>query len=845
MGEIQMTDGIHRKFVMTPLAAGVIAALNPSGPIQAQETEEDSRALDEITVTATRRELNLQDVAQSITAFSTTDIAEMGVRSMADYIKAMPSIALTETKPGVTSLAIRGVSSGAFNYRLQDQTSIYLDEQAMTTSAQNISVRPIDMERIEVLPGPQGTLFGSSSQTGTLRLITNKPDFKEFSGMVQADYGSTTGGAEIYDISGVLNIPVADDKFALRAVAYSTLDCGWVDNVFGLSYSGNFDNSAVVEDDYNEYETTGGRLSALWQMNDDWEVLLNVMTEQNESRGEWETDPSLGGQRIVRFIEDFKEDDWTSFGLTLRGDLGFASLSITAQQMDRDFAYEWDNNSYTQRKDRAYGGAYLRYTENCYATNPMYGNSACLYAARYYYVPGSYDPVYGYETVYSYAPRYYTNYSFSTIANEQEQERDQLEIRLTSQNEGKLQWMLGGYYEEIYDTWFYVTRMDDHTSTTAWGFAQAYAAYYKYVAGYSNLVYPIPDTIYHYAQTMERTNTQIAVFGEIDYDFTDKTRLTLGARWAENERDEFDKYEWPVGLPVIGGFGTDGEYSSSGKSDDTFFKVGIQHKIDDDKMVYALFSQGFRLGGSNSIRAANSGFVPREYDPDFMDNYEIGLKSEWADNTFQLNVSAFHMEWSDYQNSVFNLGQWWLRGTVNAGGAESTGVEANFTWQATDRFKIRGSVFATDAQFTNNFFAPDDATFLEVRKGQDMPNSPPLKLWAALAYDVPNVLGGDLSFYYDVSYQDEVWNTSDNARDEALDGRSSSWTHHNFSVGLDLPSQLNVTVKVNNVFDDSTGSYINDFIQGYSEEFSTQARDRLNQNNGRPRTVWLSLRKDF
>ena len=98
MGEIQMTDETHRKFVMTPLAAGVIAALNPSGPVQAQETEEDSKALDEITVTATRRELNLQDVAQSITAFSTNDIAEMGVRSMADYIKAIPSVALTETE---------------------------------------------------------------------------------------------------------------------------------------------------------------------------------------------------------------------------------------------------------------------------------------------------------------------------------------------------------------------------------------------------------------------------------------------------------------------------------------------------------------------------------------------------------------------------------------------------------------------------------------------------------------------------------------------------------------------------------------------------------------------------
>jgi iron complex outermembrane receptor protein len=818
-----MTDATNYKFVMTPIAAGVIAAVSPAGPAQAQEAEEqNSRALDEITVTATRRELNLQDVAQSITAFSNDDIAEMGVRSMADYIKAMPSISLTETKPGVTSLSIRGISNGAFDYRLQDQTAIYLDEQAMTTSAQNVSVRPIDMERIEMLPGPQGTLFGTASQTGTLRLITNKPDFKEFSGMAQADFGSTSGGAESYDISGVLNIPLSEN-FALRAVAYSTLDGGWVDNVLGLSYSGNFDNAEYVEDDYNEYETTGGRLSLAWQMGENWDVLLNLMTESNESHGEWETDSSLGGHRIVRFFDDFKEDEWLSTGLTLHGDLGFATLALTAQYMDRDFAYEWDNNAYTQRKDRVYGGGYLKYTADCYAANPNYGDYSCYFA--------------GFYAGYSNAPRYYTNYAFSTIVNEQEQQREQVEIRLTSQNEGKLQWMLGGYYEEIYDRWFYYTDMPDHLNTTAWYTAQAYAFYYKYTLGYTDVQYPLPDTTYHYVQTMERTNTQIAVFGEIDYDFTDKTRMTVGARWAENEREEFDRYEWPQGLAPVGGYDNGGEYGVIGKSDDTFYKVGLQHRFNDDKMIYALFSQGFRLGGANSIRAANSGEVPAEYGPDYMDNYEIGIKTEWADNTFQLNVSAFLMEWTDYQDSIWGLGQWWIRGTNNAGEAESLGIEANFTWNATDRLKLRGSIFTADATFTKETG--------NVRKGQDMPNSPDMRAWAAVMYDIPDVLGGDVSLYYDVSYQAEVYNTTGNARDKNPAGLAPSWVHHNFSAGLDLRNQLNISLKVTNVFDQSTSSYISNNIQDYAGAFPGQTRDLRNSNHGRPRTVWLSLRKDF
>jgi iron complex outermembrane receptor protein len=832
-----MTDAIKRKFIMTPLAAGVIAALNPANPALAQESEESSKGLEEITVTATRREMNLQDVAQSITAFSSQDIADMGVRTMADYIKAMPSIALTETKPGVTSLSIRGISNGAFDYRLQDQTTIYLDEQAMTTSAQNISVRPIDMERLEVLPGPQGTLFGSSSQTGTLRLITNKPNFKEFSGMVQTDVGTTTGGSESYDISGVFNVPLTEN-FALRAVAYTTLDGGYVDNVYGLSYSGNFDNSDYVEDDYNEYDTTGGRLAALWQISDKWDVSLNLMAESNESHGEWETDASLGGNRIVRFFDDFKEDEWLSTGLTLRGDLGFAGLSITVQKMDRDFAYEWDNNAYTQRKDRSYGGAYLRYTENCYATNPNYGDYACYNAAGSYYEDGTYD------LVYSYAGRYYTNYAFSTIVNEQEQEREQLEIRLTSQNEGKLQWMLGGYYEEIYDTWFYHTVMPDHLSTTAWATAQAYAAYYKYVGGYTDVQYPLPDTLNHYAQFMERTNSQVAIFGEIDYDITEKTRVTVGARWAENEREEFDRYEWPEGLSPIGGYDTNGQYGTVGKSDDTFFKVGMQHQIDDDKMIYALFSQGFRLGGANSFRASETGFVPREYGPDYMDNYEIGIKTEWADNSFQLNASAFLMSWKDVQVSLFDIGQWWVRGTTNANTAESLGMEVNFTWNVTDRLKFRGSVFQANAKFTADYFNPDSGDQI-IANGQDMPNSPPLKLWGAVMYDVPDILGGTLSFYYDMSYQDATWNNTDNALNERANGLSPSWTYSSLSAGLNYESGLNLSLRVTNLFDESTGSYINDSIQNYSEDFPTQTRDRRNTNHGRPRTIWVSLRKDF
>ena len=233
-----------KKFVLTPLAAAIVVALSPAGPALAQDV--DAARIDEIIVTATKRELSLQDVPHSIDVLSTAEIDRMSAKGLADVIKALPSVSLTATMPGQNSLVIRGVSQELYEYRTDAQVAIYLDEQPMTTSSQQVGIRAIDMQRIESLAGPQGTLFGSSSQTGTLRYITNKPNHDGFGGRVEARYGSTSGGEGSHDISGHINIPVADDKFALRAVGYSSHDGGYVDNVLGSSLAGNFDNADVV-----------------------------------------------------------------------------------------------------------------------------------------------------------------------------------------------------------------------------------------------------------------------------------------------------------------------------------------------------------------------------------------------------------------------------------------------------------------------------------------------------------------------------------------------------------------------------------------------------------------------
>ena len=206
--------GRGRGWAVSPLAAAVASILH--GEVVAQ----DPPTIEEIVVTATKRESNLQDVGQSISAFTGDDIEKMGLKDMNDYLKAIPSVTLANFQPGRNSLVIRGISTGADEYRTDSSAAIYLDEQPMTTNSQQVDPWQVDIERIEVLPGPQGTLHGSSSQTGALRIITNKPNHDGVSGQIDAGAASTKYGEPSYDLSGHLNMPVIDNRLALRAVGF-------------------------------------------------------------------------------------------------------------------------------------------------------------------------------------------------------------------------------------------------------------------------------------------------------------------------------------------------------------------------------------------------------------------------------------------------------------------------------------------------------------------------------------------------------------------------------------------------------------------------------------------------
>jgi iron complex outermembrane receptor protein len=265
------------KTTLTTLSAAIVAGLYPGASVFAQEaadSDSEERAVEEVIVTATKRAESLQDVPQSISAFSAAEIEKMSFKSMEDYLKALPSASLTSSMPGRNSLVMRGMSTGNAEYRTESQAAVYLDEQPITSVSQQPEVRIVDIARIEALPGPQGTLFGASSQTGTIRIITNKPNMDGFSGQVDGIGTTTSGGDPGYDLSGHVNVTV-NDKLAIRLVGFTAHEGGYVDNVYGTTFAppehgGAPDNSAIVDDNQNTYDIFGGRIHALWIISDKW-----------------------------------------------------------------------------------------------------------------------------------------------------------------------------------------------------------------------------------------------------------------------------------------------------------------------------------------------------------------------------------------------------------------------------------------------------------------------------------------------------------------------------------------------------------------------------------------------
>ena len=826
------------KFGLTPISAAVIAALNPGASAVAQEDDANDFGIEEIIVTATKRAMPLQDIPQSIEAFSQEDIEKMVMRNMEDYTRAAPSATLTASQPGKNILTMRGISTSAEEWRTESRVAVYLDEQPITSISNQPDVRMVDIERIEILPGPQGTLLGSSSMSGAMRIITNKPNFDGVSGQASAMVSTTDGGDPSYDVNGVLNMPLVEDKFAMRLVGYMAHEGGYVDNVFSQTlsgvpgaHSGRVDNADVVENNQNTYDIMGGRLSTLWQISDKWSADIGVIYQKSESDGTWLSDDVLGDYKVARFYDEWRDDDWWQVAATFNGDLGFAKFTSTTSYFERDTAYEFDNQYYNQWQTAYYGVTW------------------------------------GQEYGYYYALRYHWEYEFGHIYNQARQTRFAQEFRLTSTTDSKLQWMLGAFYDDVYDTWLYGSVIPNLTDTIGWYQANYLSCYYAALPNAEQWNCPIPDTDVTYVNNYKKWIQQTAVFGEFDYAITDSLIASFGVRWFRYDRDEYQLYEAPKGMIPVGTYARDWyapDFTATGSDSDTLMKFSLKYTFDawgKDAMVYFTRSEGFRLGGQNSPKAVATGLVPPTYLSDTLTNYELGLKSQFFNNRVQVNFAAFKIEYDGIQinarppSTEAGSTPWWLRGTFNAGTAENIGFELNGSWLATENLKFEWSLYKGDAEFTETtYLNPEDATedpdnwwFLA---GTRMPQSPELKYRWAIEYTIPQPFNtdSDLFLRYDSSYQGETYRQPqgwDNENDP--DQIIPSWTTANFQAGLQFENDLSVGLFVRNVWGETgsnySGSYrywLQDGIPGNTA--GLQVHERTLQ---RPRTISLQLSKKF
>lgn len=864
----------QKAFEMTPVSRGVltacgatIAATAGPGVVMAQEVA----ALEEIIVTARKRTQNLQDAPVSVMAFGADKIAKQGINSLEDYARLIPSLTYSSWMPGSSMVVFRGVTVTADAFSGSSSAATYFNEMPITSQGLNVDVAMVDMERLEAVSGPQPTTYGASAQSGVLKFVTAKPDFSELSGFVDVSGGFMDEGDNSYDIRGVVNIPMADDKFALRIVGFQSLEGGYVDNILGSTeqthdYQAAWDsypsavagvyggvsledsginrvsktNQDVAEDNIGDIETQGLRLTGAWAPNDDWLITGMFHTQSTYADGIGSWHPEFGDLNQIRFNDETRDDEWYIGSLVIEGDLGFADFTSATGYMRRDIAYDLDQSTYLHQF-QGVGAVYYNMWEIAYPSGFYYGlyyndpetvYENCGTGVAYCYVPFGGTVAYvayagaitgwtdsGYLNSLGDPIYYITELSDNTgtMANKEGSNRFSQELRLTSKGDGRMQWMLGGFYERYNDRYTFRGRVDNFGNSIV-----------------GNVVSQRPGNpmVRSPGQTWFGTGpseeTQWAVFGELGFDITDNLNILVGARYfdAESETTNLSLnldglqsqncLEDVTGVCItdpanvtadnrLGNFGG----NSSASEKDTLPLVTLTWNINDDVMFYGTMSEGFRIGGTNLLRATST--ANREYVSDKLVNTEIGLKSTLMDGRFVFNIAAYDMTWEDMQlvaaDPTIDFG--WGQVTVNAGEAEITGVEANFALAATERWSFDGSFTFTDSEVTEGASIGDVEV---ISVGEQLPLSPELKysLGAEFAFAMGN---SDGYLRVDHSFVDEQTNGTQGSSlltsSSLLRGTITTLPDYsitNLILGWGS-DDYNVSISLNNVADERALTY--------------------------------------
>ncbi|MFZ1869788.1 MAG: TonB-dependent receptor plug domain-containing protein [Steroidobacteraceae bacterium] len=649
----------------------------------------DTSQLATIIVTAQRRSENIQDVPISMQALTGQTMQQLNVQTFDDYVKYLPNVTAANNGPGQNEIFMRGVSAGSQASQgsgstgLWPNVAVYLDDQSVQLPNRNLDVYAADLERIEVLEGPQGTLFGAGAQAGVIRYITNKPQLDVTSGNVEAGFGTTAHGDDNSDVTAVLNLPLIEGHLAVRGVVYDARRGGYINNVpatfsrqdtdIGIHYAGypavngvcpdggansgwcvppgspTLNNSQLAGSAINPVEYQGMRVEALYKLNDDWDFLLTQSYQDIDSQGVFYQQPnssdgaSLAPLEVTLFNPAYDKDKFENTSWTVHGKVSGLDFVYTGGYLDRNVEQVGDYTNYAR-------GFYADYYQ-CYGPN----------SAANALTPTCYSPS-------------------ATWRSVERNVHQQHEVRLSTPDSWRLRAIAGLYYEDnvLYDQtdWQYKT-IPPCTSNGAAGTAGN--------TGCESNVGTFPGTTVQnpgvqsdntsFYQDQLRQTRQIAEYFSTSYDLVPHIlTLTGGMRHfmflnseAGSVLASFGCFE--AGTPIGG--------CQSGSSDDLNAKhlsdtetgnkvrANLTWHIRQDLMVYYTFSQGFRPGGFNQNGGAQHGIgpdgvaqylVPNSYGSDNLTNNEIGWKTEFLQQRLQWNGAVYYDNWSNVQVEFFDPG---------------------------------------------------------------------------------------------------------------------------------------------------------------------------------------------
>ncbi len=814
-----------------------IAAVLASPSVLAQE-EGSGRALEEVVVTATRVERDLQDVPLAVVALDPGEIDELGITNFADYSLQLPSVTAGGSGPGQNTIYIRGVASTTPNLTvagvagLAPNVAFYLDEQPLAHPGRNLDVYAADLARIEVLSGPQGTLFGASSQAGNVRLITNKPELTEFYGRVKLGTNSISDGDTSANAEVVLNMPVSD-TFGLRAVAYTDSKGGWIDNVPGTrsasqaarfrpagtvrkngvpvaDFRGGFqagvdlsninfmeaDNSGVVDDDINGVDYTGARISALWDVSDNWDILVAHTTQDTEADGVFFADPDVGDLEISRFVDESIEDTFDNTAWTLTGRFDALEVIYTGAFTDRQ------SDQIVDYSDYLFVGQYLPY-----------------YICDYYATYTSFNSPPGIPRVGTtcHEPVMYVN-SLNAL------EVTTHEIRFATDQSRRWRVQGGVFVSESelieVNDFIYPGSLEAISWNGHPGFAPNYPltnptaapgnpSGSSFGAGPGYYTYPGPfgpdrygtDPGVIFRNDIRRTDDQFGLFGELGIDLSDEFALTIGARNYEIEVDlegsansSFDNFGanrtdgQRFGTNISQQFMPGNAVGAPDKAvaDGTIFKVTVDWRPLPAQLYYVTLSEGFRPGLLNRpggrTNPAGTFTVPFELETDEVVNLEFGMKADFG-NAFRLNAALFSVDVENLQTTIFDTSIVNLFFSDNAADAEVTGFEADFTWlpAGADGLTIAGAVSVLDTEITRKITPTND-----VRVGDELAFAPEFQGNLRARYEWEMSGGMTAHVMPMISWSSESYSDIIRINRDRID----SWTMLDLSLGVSRDNWL-------------------------------------------------------